>query len=388
MGEAMRFHVVSLPHTQTTNEFCPCAYTSKVVKFCKMMKSLGHTVFLYASEDNDAECDELIPCISKEEQSRYFGMVQWKKTFFPIQWDKNLPYWKSMNANAIKGIRKREEKQDIICVIAGGCQEEIASAFPYLQTVEFGIGYSGVFSKYRVFESYSWMHYVYGLLKQDDGAWYDAVIPNYFDVSQFQLMPKKDYYLYFGRLIPRKGLRVVADIANKLKIKVLCVGQGKLKDKSARYDNCDIDSPYLEYIGSANVEERKILMAEAKACFLPTYYLEPFGGVAVEAQLSGTPVITSDWGAFPETVNHGVTGYRCRTLDQFVWATKNVDKLSPEDCREWAENNYGLDKVKFMYQEYFSMLQDLYKNGWYEINDARTQLDWLRKGSKNGTNIL
>jgi hypothetical protein len=33
-----------------------------------MMKSLGHTVYLYASEDNEAPVDELITCITKEQQ--------------------------------------------------------------------------------------------------------------------------------------------------------------------------------------------------------------------------------------------------------------------------------------------------------------------------------
>ena len=63
----MIFHVVSLPHTQTTSAYVHCAYTEKVRKLCNMMKSLGHTVYLYASEENEAECDELITCITKEE---------------------------------------------------------------------------------------------------------------------------------------------------------------------------------------------------------------------------------------------------------------------------------------------------------------------------------
>ena len=54
----MRFHVVSLPHTNTTESFAVCAYTEKVRKFCIMMKALGHTVYLYAGEQNEAPCDE------------------------------------------------------------------------------------------------------------------------------------------------------------------------------------------------------------------------------------------------------------------------------------------------------------------------------------------
>ena len=64
----MRFHVISLPHTQTTKDYVNCAYTEKVRRFCIMMKSLGHTVYLYASEDNEAPVDELITCITKEQQ--------------------------------------------------------------------------------------------------------------------------------------------------------------------------------------------------------------------------------------------------------------------------------------------------------------------------------
>jgi glycosyltransferase involved in cell wall biosynthesis len=272
-----------------------------------MMKSLGHDIIFYGAEGSQVDCDEFVQVISDAEQKEVYGGYNFREKMF--QWDQNDKAFQIFNRNAAREIKVRKQAKDFI-LVQGTWHYGATLGNEDIMAVDYGVGYKGVFTKYRVFESYAWMHHVYGLLKQDDGSWYDAVIPNYFDITQFEMRPKKDYYLYFGRLIPRKGLQVVSDIAKHLKIKVLCVGQGKLKDPSAGWDNCNIENEYLEHIPAVGVEDRKRIMAEAKACFLPTYYLEPFGGVAVEAQLSGTPVITSDWGAFPETVDHGHTGFR------------------------------------------------------------------------------
>lgn len=108
-------------------------------------------------------------------------------------------------------------------------------------------------------------------------------------------------------------------------------------------------------------------MSKAKALFLPTLYLEPFGYVVLEANLSGTPVITTDFGAFPETVKHGVSGFRCRTFKEFCEAAKNVENLKPSECRDWA-SNFTLDKIAPMYKRYFTQILDLATpKGWYKI---------------------
>ena len=70
--EKFTFHVVGLPHTYTSKEFLTCAFTQKILNFCKMMKMLGHTVYHYGGELSQVECDEHITIMSEAERQEYF----------------------------------------------------------------------------------------------------------------------------------------------------------------------------------------------------------------------------------------------------------------------------------------------------------------------------
>jgi glycosyltransferase involved in cell wall biosynthesis len=366
-----RFHVISLPHTQTTKEYTACAYTMKVVKFCRMMKSLGHEVYLYASEENEAPCDELITIVTKKEQTKWFGDYDHRKNIFNIEWNETLPHWTIPNARAVKEIRKRAKQRDFVCIIGGTCQQQIAVGLPDLMSVEFGIGYLGTFSNFRVFESYAHMNWVQGSEHDDNGHSFDAVIPNYFDPEEFTFREKKDdYFLFIGRLIPRKGPEMAVEVTRQIGAKLVLAGQGVNKiegNKIYGEEGMVIEGDHIKHMGHANIAQRSELMSRAKAVFVCTYYLEPFGGVSIEPMFCGTPVITTDWGAFPENIVHGSVGYRTRTLGEAVWAAQNLDKLkSPAKIRDYAMKNFSMDRVRYLYEAYFEQLYELWdNNGWY-----------------------
>jgi hypothetical protein len=376
-NEKPALHILGLAHTQTTKEYSACAYTQKVFKMCKMMQALGYEIYHYGAEGSNPECSEHIDVVSNAVQNQTYGGYDWKKEAFKHD-PKDLAY-RTFDENAIREINARKGPKDILLVSMGNYQKPISDAVG-MMAVEMGIGYTGVYLDKRIFESYAWMHYIYGITDPNqsgcDGRNYDAVIPNYYDPADFEFRDKKDdYYLYMGRLIGRKGPHIAYQCCERIGARLVMAGQGTEDTVRA----CGIDPKKVEFVGYADAKKRSELMSHAKAIFVPTIYLEPFGGVNVEAAFCGTPAITTDWGGFVETVQHARTGFRCHTMDDFIFAAKNAEKLDPKYIRDYAVNNYSLDRVSLMYDEYFLKLIDLYKAGWYEPHPERTQLDWMKR---------
>lgn len=365
-------HVVGLPHTQASKRHSLCAYTMKHYNFCNMMQSIGYDVYSYHGEHPEMNAREHITIYSDENQQKWFGNHDYKNKFYNITWNTNDEHWVTGNSLAILEIERRIKPGDIICLIAGICQKQIADAFPDNPIVEYGIGYTGVFANFKVFESYAHMHWVYGRLNDDNGKFYDSVIPNYFDLNDFDLQTnKEDYYLFIGRLIQRKGVEIAVEATRRLGKKLIMAGQG-VAEKGRGYivaeDGMRYEGDHIEHIGSVEPEERSRLMGGAIATFVPTTYIEPFGGVSIESMLCGTPVIASDFGAFTETVIPDVSGYRFRTIGEATRAADLAKSLDPSDIRKYAVNNFSTEVVKWKYDNYFEQIFDLYNNGGFYSN--------------------
>lgn len=266
------------------------------------------------------------------------------------------------NRAAGSEILKRKSKDDLIICFFGIDNKLACTLNQDCKVVEPSIGYraNGVFAPYRVFTSYANMHYFYGergMLMTP--SWFDDVIGNPFTIDEFEYCEEKeDYFLYLGRVMEEKGVHLAIQATEKLNKKLIIAGP----THDLKHLGYNSIPDHVELVGYVDAEKRKQLLKKAKAVLGLTYYLEPFGNMIIEANLSGTPVITTDWGAFPEIVTNGKTGYRIRDFKSLINAIKSIDQINLVDCRNW-----GLCfSDEAIHDKHHQYLQKVIKNSFYD----------------------
>lgn len=360
----MRVHLLALPNCQSTWEFDLDGFNVLNIRFAKLLKGLGHHVILYASEQNDAPCDELVCVTTKAEQDKIIGTAQYQHANISHE----NPLWQLYNPRVIVEIGKRKQPKDLICNIGGGSMQQVTMAHPELMDVEYSIGYVGNYARYRVFQSQAWRHTCYGYQHIETCRFFDEVIPGFFDVEKFPVNKPENYVCYVGRYIPKKGIAVVCEAARLAGVPLKLIGHG---DSSL--------ITYGENLGAVHEAERNEVMSKAKALICPTIYIEPYGCISPEAQMCGTPVISTNFGGFTETVEQGRTGFRCNMLGEFVSAIRNVDRLDRSYIRERAIRLYSMETATKSYASYFKRLQTLWTDGWTTAPFELESVDQLER---------
>jgi glycosyltransferase involved in cell wall biosynthesis len=360
----LRFHLLGLPNAPLSPAFHLDGFAMAGHRFARMLMKMGHTVYLYGAEGSNAPCTEFIQIISERERRALLEKAVANNCEYQhVVMDEGRPLWQRSNATAAAEVALRKQPRDFLLTIGGASQKLVFDFNPDLIGVEYSIGYEGNFCDHRVFESHAWMHHCYGLQNIRDGRFYDTVIPCFFDPEEFPFSDSpEDYLLYVGRLTRRKGVHVACQAASAAGVKLKVIGHGEGQEGATIIDY--VKSTGNEYLGPVDWKERNHIMARARAVMTPTIYVEPFNCVAVEAMLCGTPVISTDFGGFTETVEQGKTGYRCSYLGEFIKAIRSVENLDRSYIQRRAVEKYSMWNLARDYDLYFKRLMTKWAKGW------------------------
>ncbi len=144
-------------------------------------------------------------------------------------------------------------------------------------------------------------------------------IPNFINANQYapQYEPG-DYFLYFGRLAPEKGVDTLIKAALTAGVKLRIAGTGPYEAELRAL--LPAHSEQVEFLGFYSGENLRSLIREARAIVLPSQWYENAPISILEAYASGKPVIGACIGGIPEMLQEGETG--------FLFESGNVSELA------------------------------------------------------------
>jgi glycosyltransferase involved in cell wall biosynthesis len=383
-------HLVQpVPATELTKNFEAEAFTARTRVLANMLAPLG-TVHVYGGEQHETVGTEYHQIIDRQWQARHFPGFRTSDVF--TDYDPQRAPWIEFAVYAADAIRRNAKPGDILGVTMGVSQSMLASlvADLGLTVVEVGVGYKGILAQsHRVYESRAWQTYhagrAVGMAEArgdanadifGDVRNFDTVIPRGYEVEDFPAgSVQGGYFLFVGRIVSRKGVLVAAQVCQRLGAKLVFAGQNVTKAEKGRIETSEglVIEGDVEWVGVVGPEERARLLGGAIATFTPTLYAEPFGGVHAESLLTGTPVIATPHGCFPEYIENGVNGWTCATLAEFVAAAQSAASLDRSIIRRNAIARYGTATVGAQYDAYFARLRTLRREGWYENPPAKVR---------------
>ena len=188
---------------------------------------------------------------------------------------------------------------------------------------------------------------------------YIANVYNGIRLDEFDLKEQEGKYLLFiGRICPEKGADLAVEFARRAGLPLVIAGivPGHAGEFFETRIRPWIDGERIRFVGEVGPVERNRLMGDALALLHLIREPEPFGLVMAEAMACGTPVIGFGRGSVPEVVEHGVTGFVAKDMDEAISLLDELPKIRRRDCRERVERLFALEKMTEGYERAFAEL--------------------------------
>jgi glycosyltransferase involved in cell wall biosynthesis len=165
------------------------------------------------------------------------------------------------------------------------------------------------------------------------------------------------YLGFLGAINETKGTREAVEAALLANEKIVIAGtMFGSQDYFQKRIKPLIDDEQVKYIGPVNFEEKKRLLADAKAMLLPIQWDDPLPTVAIESLASGTPVIGWNRSSMGEIIEDGTSGFLVSSVKEMAERVRDLGKLDYRECRTRAERLFDSKQMARQYVELYQRL--------------------------------
>ncbi len=183
------------------------------------------------------------------------------------------------------------------------------------------------------------------------------LVPNGVDCGRWRMGPGGVNAVWFGRIVPEKGLHLAMDACRMAGIPLVIAGRAG----DRRYFNTEIvprlTASRATWAGELTHAQLANLVGRSRVCVVSPEWEEPFGLVAVEAMACGTPVAAFRRGGLGEMLadspavlaEQGDVAGLARAVVQAAGTDRSL-------AREWAVENHGLSQFVHRYIDLYSQV--------------------------------
>jgi glycosyltransferase involved in cell wall biosynthesis/predicted SAM-dependent methyltransferase len=193
-------------------------------------------------------------------------------------------------------------------------------------------------------------------------GWPSETVYNGIDIDKYPLRTEIGNELVFiGRIDMFKQPHMAISLAKKLNMKLTIIGGTFVQDKAyLEMIKQSCDGVNIRMIENATHQQKIDALHKAKALIFPSAMGEPFGLVAAEAMACGVPVVSTADGAIGEVVQHGVTGFVCKTFDEMVTGIQRIGIIDTAKCRNRVRDLFSKEVMAKNYESvYYDILSGI-----------------------------